>query len=808
MEFQLNLINKAIASERKYGFSNLKGKTYYFAEFIRLQIHALSQTVLNESQQKDLKALAGIFRNYEDLTINERKQCLDVVEQLIRQIRQSKVKKDEPEASVKNVKPNSKLSELKVQYVKGIGPKLSEKLAGMGIFSVEDLLRYYPRKHLNYANCTKIRNAKVGETATVFGVIRKVDCFRSPKNKALTIIHILIHDNTGIMEACWFYRGASRWLLEQYKSKFQLGAKIVLSGTMRYGKYSKRIGMDKPEIELLDDNTDKLASIIIGKIVPVYSLVQGLDLKVLRKAINNALEAYKDTIIDYLPSYIKEKYNLLNLKKALSEFHFPTDMDSLKKARTRLVFDELFFIQLGLFYRRKQRELIDAGLNISFNRELVNIFLNNLPFKLTEAQNKVFNEIVADLRSDKPMNRLLQGDVGSGKTVVAFMALLGVIEQGYQGALMVPTEILAEQHYRTAIEWLTPLNVSVDLIIGDQTKKARKESLQRLVAGETHLVIGTHALIQEGVNFQKLGMIVIDEQHRFGVMQRSVLRSKGQIPGVLTMTATPIPRTLAITLHGDLDISVIDEMPPNRKPIETQIYYGKQKHIVWKFIKYVVSNRQQVYIVYPLIEESEVLDLQAATAEYENLKEIFPESTVGLLHGKMVGREKDRIMRDFINHRLDILVSTTVIEVGVDVPNSTVMVIENAERFGLAQLHQLRGRVGRGADKSYCFLLSANPSSIAKHRLEILTKTTNGFVIAEQDLRLRGPGEFLGTRQSGLPDLLLTDIVEDTVILDMARGAAKEVIDKDSNLWWDVHKSLKTELTKTFRHNLEFLEAS
>ena len=609
------------------------------------------------------------------------------------------------------------------------------------------------------------------------------------------------------MEVCWFYRSANRWLIEQYKSRFQVGAKIVVSGTMRYSKYSKRIGMDKPEIELLTDGTDKLDSITIGKIVPVYSLVEGLDLKVLRKAVNSALETYKDSIIDYLPAYLKEKYNLFDLKKALSEFHFPTDMDSLKKARTRLIFDELFFIQLGLFYRRKKREIVDPGLNISLNGELVNTFLNNLPFKLTESQNKVFNEIITDLRSDKPMNRLLQGDVGSGKTVVAFMSLLCVIEQGYQGALMVPTEILSEQHYRKAIEWLTPLNISVDLITGEQTKKARRESLQRLKTGETHLVIGTHALIQEGVDFQKLGLIVIDEQHRFGVKQRALLRSKGQIPAVLTMTATPIPRTLALTIHGDLDVSVIDEMPPNRKPVETQIYYGKQKQLVWEFLNYIVNNRQQVYIVYPLIEESETLDLQAATAEYENLKEIFPDFKVGLLHGKMAGPEKDSTMREFINHKIDILVSTTVIEVGVDVPNSTVMVIENAERFGLAQLHQLRGRVGRGADKSYCFLLSANPSGTGKHRLEILTQTTNGFVIAEQDLRLRGPGEFLGTRQSGLPDLLLTDIVEDTAILDMARTAAKEVIDKDAHLWWDIHKKLKNELRKTFQHNLEFLEA-
>ena len=798
-------LKKAFAAERKHDYSNLKGKKFYFADFMKCQIQTLfeSNSISDEKKNNELKKLQDLFFNYEHLSIPLRQNCIDEGELLINDLKLPDIVKKKPKSKL----DETKLSGIAVQYVKGIGPKTAEKFASAGILTVEDLIKYYPRKHLNYANCTKIKNAKIGENATIFGYIRKVDCFTTPGNRNLTVVNITINDNTGNMVLCWFYRGSNKWMILQYKKKFIVGAQIVVSGTVRLNKYSKKAGMDKPEIEVLTDGEeDKIGSLVIGKIVPVYPLTEGLDIKVLRKAIHTALENYKHLIIEYMPDYIRTKYNLFNLQKALSEFHFPTDFDCLQQARSRLVFDELFFVQLGLFYRRKQRESIDQGLNMEVKGELVNNFLATLPFSLTNAQDKVFKEIITDLQSDKPMNRLIQGDVGSGKTVVAFMALLAVIEKGYQGALMVPTEILAEQHYNKAVQWLTTLNVSVDLITGSQGKKSRQESLQKLASGETQLVVGTHALIQDGVEFNRLGMVIIDEQHRFGVKQRSLLHAKGQNPAVVTMTATPIPRTLALTLHGDIDISIIDEMPPNRQPIETQIC-GRKKGVVWDFVTDIVNKGQQVYIIYPLIEESETLDLQAATAEYENLKDMFPTFRIGLLHGKMSGIEKDMIMREFVHNNLDILVSTTVIEVGVDVPNATVMIIENAERFGLAQLHQLRGRVGRGCEKSYCFLLSDKASALVNQRLNILTQTNDGFVIAEQDLNLRGPGEFLGTRQSGIPDLLLTDIVADTVILEHAREAAKEVIDKDAKLSLPIHKPVKNELYKTFANNLEFLEA-
>jgi ATP-dependent DNA helicase RecG len=466
----------------------------------------------------------------------------------------------------------------------------------------------------------------------------------------------------------------------------------------------------------------------------------------------------------------------LDKKIAVEQIHFPESMEKLEQARFSLIFEELFLVQLKLIRLRENTAKNTSSYALKVHKDgLVQQFIKNLPFELTSAQKHAINEILNDMDSGKPMQRLLQGDVGSGKTVVATIMLLAAIENGYQGAFMAPTEILAQQHYNNLIQWLTPMGLSVGLFLGSHGKKLRQKFETDLKNGQTHIAVGTHALIQENVEFNNLGAIVVDEQHRFGVRQRNVLKKKSQNPQMLTMTATPIPRTLALTVHGDLDLTVIDELPKGRKPIKTALT-GSHK-AVYDLIRQEVDSGRQVYIVYPLIEESETLSAKAATIEAENLqKNVFPQYKIGLLHGKLKNDEKDNVMKKFKDGEYDILVSTTVVEVGVDVPNATVMVIENAERFGLSQLHQLRGRVGRNSLQSYCVLVSSSRSQETRERLGIMTQTNDGFVIAEKDLQLRGPGEFLGTRQSGLPDLIISDIVRDAKILELARYEAIDFV--------------------------------
>ena len=473
---------------------------------------------------------------------------------------------------------------------------------------------------------------------------------------------------------------------------------------------------------------------------------------------------------------MREKIGLLDKKTAVEQIHFPESQELLEQARFSLIFEELFLIQLKMVRIREQNSHNHSALALKIKEKgLVKEFIDNLPFELTGAQKKAVNEILNDLNSDVPMARLLQGDVGSGKTVVATIMLLAGVENGYQGALMAPTEILAQQHYNNLQQWLSPMGISVGLFLGSQGKKIREKFRTDLRNGQMNIAVGTHALIQEDVDFNNLGAIVVDEQHRFGVKQRNVLKKKSQNPQILTMTATPIPRTLALTVHGDLDLTIIDELPKGRKPIKTSLVTSHRG--VYELIQSEIDAGRQAYVVYPLIEESETLSAKAATIEAERLqKEVFPQYKIGLLHGKLKNDEKEQVMKDFKDKKYDILVSTTVVEVGVDVPNATVMLIENAERFGLSQLHQLRGRVGRNSLQSYCILHTSTKSQETRERLNIMTQTHDGFVIAEKDLQLRGPGEFLGTRQSGLPDLIISDIVRDAKILEMARNEAIDFV--------------------------------
>lgn len=674
-----------------------------------------------------------------------------------------------------------------VQYVKGVGPKMAELLARLDIHTAEDLIRHYPRQHLDFQQHMPIRNVRPGEDVTIFGTIRSVGAFQSKKGN-ISIVSILINDGTGSITVSKFIGGKSnKYLLDRYKNSYPKGAQVMASGRAERDSYGNRLQLKNAELEVLgnlagaDEEVDSLHA---GRLVPVYPLTDGLSLRVLRSIIHSALEMHAPTLADPLPPHILEQFNLLDLQSALWGIHFPENEEQKEAARNRLVFDELLSSQLHLAMRRHCFQSENEAISMEASEgKLISEFRKLLPFKLTGAQERVFGEIAADLRSEHPMHRLVQGDVGSGKTVVAAMASLMAVENGFQAAVMAPTEILAEQHFRQFQRWLTPLGLSCALLLGKQGVKERRQVQQGLQSGQVHVAIGTHALIQDDVEFRNLGFVVIDEQHRFGVKQRAQLKAKGKNPELLTMTATPIPRTLALTLHGDLDVSEIDELPPGRKPIKTELVKASAKRELHASIKTEILKGRQVYIVFPLIEESETLSAKAATAEFEKLKtNVFPEYSIGLMHGKLKPEEKDKVMEQFRKGEFQILVSTTVIEVGVDVPNATVMVIENADRFGLAQLHQLRGRVGRGGEQSYCFLVADVKSEMTRQRLGIMCQTNDGFVIAEKDLELRGPGEFLGVRQSGMPDLLLADIVKDAKVLEAARKIAIEIVKEDPEL--------------------------
>lgn len=691
----------------------------------------------------------------------------------------------------KSKKHSNDPNEVGVQFVKGVGPKIAALLKNLGIETAADLLRHYPRKHLDFQNRLPIRQLKIGMEATVFAQIRQVSAYQS-KRSNISIVNVVLSDGTGSLSITRFIGGkGNKYLLDRYKDQFPKGATVIASGVVERDKYSNKLALKNAEVEILgvlDEGGGiedlQSQSIHLGRLVPVYALTEGLSLRYLRNVIKNALDAFGDHLEDPVPADIRQKLNLMDLRTALTNMHFPEVPEQKDEARRRLVFDELFQIQLLLARRRYKFEQTENALSIELvENGLVKALVEKLPFSLTKAQLRVFGEIGRDLASSKPMHRLVQGDVGSGKTIVAMMACLVAVDNNFQAVVMAPTEILAEQHYKQFKERLAPLGLRVGFVVGKQGAKERREVLQDIRSGQVHVAVGTHALLEDAVEFPNLGLIVIDEQHRFGVKQRARLKAKSMTPELLTMTATPIPRTLALTMHGDLDVSEIDELPPGRKPVETKLLRPSEKKQAYTLMKEQIEKGRQAYIVFPLIEESESLSAKAATQEYEKLKDgVFKEFKLGLMHGKLKPQEKDEIMDRFRKGEFHILVSTTVIEVGVDVPNSTVMMIENADRFGLAQLHQLRGRVGRGADQSYCFLVADMKSEQTRHRLEIMEQTNDGFVVAERDLEIRGPGEFTGYRQSGLPDMILADLVKDTPILEDARNTAIELVKRDPEL--------------------------
>ncbi len=768
-------LKKAIEIEIQYKYIDVHGKTQAFSSFIKNE--AKKYYKLSKKNPK-WAVLIEIFEHYPFAGINERRKSID---RLIKILKSETAPKNEEE---KFNKTNGKLKPAKdtdVMYMKGVGPKIAYKLNKLGIYTAQDLIMYFPKKHIDYSSRTLIRNLKEGENTTVFGYIRSVSAFNT-KN-SLSVVKVSVTDESGRIELSFFQAKSNRFMLERIKSQFPVNAGIMLSGKVKRNNFDGKLTFDKPNYSIMTGEflEDKNSNLNLARIVPIYTVCEDLSIKVLRRAIFNAINAYKNEIENVLPDYIREKYGILDKKIAVEQIHFPESIELLEQARFSLIFEELFLIQLKLVRLREANSHNHSALALKIKEKgLVKIFIDTLPFELTGGQKKAVNEILNDLNSDIPMARLLQGDVGSGKTVVATIMLLAGVENGYQGALMAPTEILAQQHYNNLQQWLTPLGVSVGLFLGSQGKKVREKFRTDLRNGQMNIAVGTHALIQEDVDFNNLGAIVVDEQHRFGVKQRNILKKKSQNPQMLTMTATPIPRTLALTVHGDLDLTIIDELPKGRKPIKTSLVTSHKG--VYDLIKKEIESGRQAYVVYPLIEESETLSAKAATIEAERLQnEVLPQFKIGLLHGKLKNDEKEQVMADFKNKKYDILVSTTVVEVGVDVPNATVMLIENAERFGLSQLHQLRGRVGRNDLQSYCILHTSTKSQETKERLNIMTQTNDGFVIAEKDLQLRGPGEFLGTRQSGLPDLIISDIVRDAKILEMARNEAIDFV-KTNNI--------------------------
>ncbi|WP_310485353.1 ATP-dependent DNA helicase RecG [Chamaesiphon sp. VAR_48_metabat_403] len=803
-------IQKALAIEAEYGYTDLVGQQYRFGEFLCLSF-GKPPTHATSKDRQHWRELAFEFDKYHALTLIDRKlliakasEFLKIAQQVAAQhSTQAPVKLVRANESRANTTPSATPLSPKIslptisttqsnsnltldRYLRDLpqlGIRRAEILARLGLLTVKDVLYYYPRDRIDYAKQINIIELEPGTTVTLVGIIRKINFFTSPKNKKLNVLEITIKDETGSLKISRFYAGtrySNRGWQESLKRKYPVGSWIAASGLVKQGKYG--INLDNPEIEVLADSEASISSLKIGRILPVYPLIEGVSADIVREAVVTVLPAAK-LLTDPLPTVVLEQYGLMGLAASIQNIHFPEDSDTEGAARRRLIFDEFFYLQLGFLQRRHLLRQTHTQTIIKPTGILIDRFKELLPFQLTNAQQRVVSEILEDIQQPAPMNRLVQGDVGSGKTVVAVMAILAAIQSGYQTALMAPTEVLAEQHYRKLVGWFNLLHLPVELLTGSTKAAKRRQIYSELETGELSIAVGTHALIQDKVNFRNLGLVVIDEQHRFGVFQRAKLQQKGSQPHVLTMTATPIPRTLALTLHGDLDVSQIDELPAGRQPIQTNAVNSRQRSQVYELMHREIALGRQVYVVLPLVEESEKLDLRAATAEHERLAtEVFPQYQVGLLHGRMASADKDAALGAFRDNVTQIIVSTTVIEVGVDVPNATVMLIENAERFGLSQLHQLRGRVGRGEHRSYCLLMSGSSSSNAKQRLQVLEQSQDGFWISEMDMQLRGPGQVLGTRQSGMADFALASLAEDGEVLTIARDAAEKVILQDKDL--------------------------
>ncbi len=800
----LERIRKPLAFATKDDFAHIKSLASV-EPFIHVQIEELRRYVGDKEAMGNLEQA---FTGFDALSPEEKKvrinKAVDILNTLESTGKKSSISPPRTtprpiplaqEERGQSVSPHSRGSgheegdrhvlklETPIQYCKGVGPKRAELFKKLGISTVEDALCYFPWRYEDRGNLKKIGRISYGAYETVTGEVVSAEVVQT-KRQRVKVFELVITDKSGMLIGSWFNQPFM-------KKTFRVGQKVLLTGVVKSNPYKGGLPqIDNPEYEVMDENEEDNL-IHSGRTVPIYRTTAGLSVRFLRKMMKDILESCGSAVGEMLPDSLVKKYHLMPVPDAYFEIHFPareTDLSVLNRgmssAHRRLSFEELFVLELGLAIRKRGMYAAKKGIQFRPLNSLESRLRNTLPFKLTGAQERVIAEIKKDMTDERPMNRLVQGDVGSGKTVVAMVASLLAVENGYQAAVMAPTEILAEQHFRNMSVMAEQLGVTVRSLTGRRRKKEKETVLSEIESGNAQIVVGTHALIEEQVKFHRLGLAVIDEQHRFGVMQRSTLTSKGYEPDVLVMTATPIPRTLALTVYGDLDVSVIDEMPPGRRPVVTRLYFETMRREAYQFIENELKSGRQAYVVYPLVEESEKVDLKAATEMAAHLqRDIFPTWTIGLLHGRMKSDEKESVMAAFKSGETKILVSTTVIEVGVDVPNATVMVIEHPERFGLAQLHQLRGRVGRGGHQSYCILMGPRMfAEESRERLLAFSRTNDGFRIAEEDLRLRGPGEFFGTRQSGLPDLRAANIIRDADLLEKARADAFEFIENDPEL--------------------------
>lgn len=820
----LSALEKPLRFISKNNFSNIDKVKSLQALIDDLSLKALSLP-LNDGLVNSIESLKDSFSGYDELS-DEKK--IDLIKSALQNIKKITETAGDAEITLENVEGETtgkteettevsaetlqtgeELSKLPVQFVKGVGPRISEILKRKEVLTVEDALYYFPRKYEDRTNIKKISKLTPGQRETFMGEIMVSGRIRTRRG---SMYQVAISDGTGMVALVWF-KFNEKYLRTAYKK----GVSVILTGEVTLGyRDALQVVHPRPEdIEFIEDGEDLATdNVHFNRIVPIYPLTEGIGQRRMRSIMKSVIDTYSSGLKSFLPSVLESKRGLLDYGGAVRRAHFPdkgdqvvdlSDKDSVYSSppQRTLSYSEFFLTELGLALKKRDVARL-PGVAFSPTGELTSKLIDRLSFDLTDAQKRASSEIEGDMRADMPMNRLLQGDVGSGKTIVAVLSILKAVESGYQAVFMAPTEILAEQHLASVLSYVKAMGMRVVFLKSGLSKSEKNTYYKALQSGEAQIAVGTHALLQEKVDFKNLGLVVIDEQHRFGVMQRAELMSKGKNPDVLVMTATPIPRTLALTVYGDLDVSVLDELPKGRKKIKTKVYYDHKgaREKAYETVRKEIAKGRQAYVVYPMIEESEnpdFKDLKYATQMAEELSnDIFPEYNVGLLHGRMKTEEKEAVMKRFISNHVQILVSTTVIEVGVDVPNATVMLIENAERFGLTQLHQLRGRIGRGEHGSICILLSGfKRSELADKRLSIMEETTDGFKIAEADLMIRGPGDFLGTKQSGLPQFRFANLIRDQRILGEAREDAFELVQNDPEL--SSYPELTDELDKRLR---------
>ena len=808
----LSRLNKPLQYAIRNDFANL-ARLRELEPFVRQQMVSLQSLQLPDQTLSLLVELAASLEGFDKLALAEKELQVQKASQILSRLQMLAggdtiypiSSPDLPtEASAEQgTTPQDVLSQ-PVQFLRGVGPRRAAVLAKLSLYTVGDLLWFLPSRYEDRRNLKPLGMLQTGSRQTFCGRVTAFQLHRTSGGRSFVTLRL--EDSSAPLACKWFrHHGLA------LKERFPVGTRVVGTGLVTFSPYEGHREVIHPDLEVLGSDDAELVH--FGRLVPIYPLTAGLTQKSMRSLTHSTVEHFAPLIRETLPESVRNAHQLPRLARAFQEVHFPNveaDLDKLNERQTdyhaRLAFEEFFLLELGLAIRHHESRMVRREQHYDRPNYLGKALLSHLPFRLTAAQQRVLEEILTDMQRPFPMNRLVQGDVGSGKTIVALLAMLMAVSNGLQVALMAPTELLAEQHFATLRGLLQHLDLEVALLTGAVKGKNRQTLLQRVGNGETSVLIGTHAILYENVQFHCLGMIVVDEQHRFGVMQRAGLRQKGLQPDVLVMTATPIPRTLAMTLYGDLDLSVLDELPPGRQPIKTVLLTEKRRDYAYDLVRREIDKGRQAYVVYPLVEESETLDIGDASAMAEHLRQaIFPEHEVGLLHGRLGTEEREATMGAFVQGRLKILVSTTVIEVGVDVANATVMLIENAERFGLAQLHQLRGRVGRGSAPATCLLLAGNRlSREGRHRLEVILESTDGLYVAEQDLNIRGPGELLGTIQSGLPELRVGNILHHAVWLEQARQAAFTLLETDPNLHRQEHRVLLQAVQTRWGHQFEF----